>query len=122
MQANIEHQLVEAEAIQANLTEEQAEDEGQSSLLDNYDAEKMHDRMMSMATQKAQRVLKRNGREIKRLKNHAGKCLMENRFDGYAYAIKKLRDIYKQPYNDELIRTMWDTSRQSLFDIVKTAK
>ena len=70
MQANIEHQLVEAEAIQANLTEEQAEDEGQSSLLDHYDAEKMHDKMMSMATQKAQRVLKRNGREIKRLKRH----------------------------------------------------
>jgi len=122
MQANIEHQLVEAEAIQAILTEEQAEDEGQSSLLDHYDAEKMHDKMMSMATQKAQRVLKRNGREIKRLKNHAGKCLMENRFDGYAYAIKKLRDIYKQPYNDELIRTMWNTSRQSLLDIVQTAK
>ena len=73
MQANIEHQLVEAEAIQAiqaNLTEEQAEDETSSSLLDNYDAEKMHERMMSMANQKAQRVLKRNGREIKRLKRH----------------------------------------------------
>lgn len=118
MNANIEHDLVVAEGIGAEITEEETDE----SLVDQFDAEKMHERMMAEATKQAQKRLKKNDREIKRLKNHAEKCLIENNFIGYSYSIKKLRDIYKQPYNEALIKTMWETTRQTLFELVKEAQ
>lgn len=119
MNANIEHDLIVAEGTGAELAEETDVVE---SLADQFDAEKMHDRMMAEATKQAQKRLKTNRRELERLKKHAEKCLIENNFVGYSYAIKKLRDIYKQPYTEELVRSMWNTSRQALFDLVKEAQ
>ena len=120
MNANIEHDLIVAEGTGAELSDEETDQV--ESLADKFDAEKMHERMMAEATKQAQKRLKKHRKEIERLKKHAEKCLAENNFFGYSYAIKKLRDIYKQPYTEDLIKSMWNTSRQALFDLVKEAQ
>lgn len=70
------------------------------------------------ANSQAQKILKKNSREIVRLKEHAGNAVLENNFPAYKYALEKLRTIYKQPFNDEIINTMWQTSRKTVWDII----
>ena len=41
-----------------------------------------------------------------------------NNFAQYEYAIKKSRDILKQPYNDELISILWKTTRSQIEDMI----
>lgn len=86
-----------------------------------FDATALHEKMMEEATIKAHKHLKKNRKEIKRLQRHAELCLYSNNFAGYSYSIKKLRGIYKQPYNDELIKMMWSTTREALFEAVRLA-
>ena len=70
------------------------------------------------AIQKANTILKKHKREIQRLNLHAQGAVLENNFEAYKYAIKKLRDLYRQPYNDELIAAMWDTTRAQIWEII----
>lgn len=107
---------IEQRFIESNEDDQELE---LNTLEQQFDAEHIQEQLMTQANKRAQKILRKNKREINRLKNHAGKCLLENNFYGYSYAIKKLRDFYKQPYNDELIKTMWDTSRQALLKMVE---
>lgn len=66
----------------------------------------------------AQAILKKYKREIKRLNLHAQGAVLENNFDAYKYAIEKLRTIYRQPYNDELIVNMWATTRHQIWSLI----
>lgn len=115
MQGNIEHQLIENESV----------DDQSIDVLDSidgtFDATVIQDRIEAQARRKADKILKKNKREIERLKKHAGECLIKNEKFGYCYAIKKLRDIYKQPYTEELIDSMWNSSRAALLDIAHHA-
>lgn len=70
------------------------------------------------AKAKADKFLKRNKREIARLNQVAYDSVLDNNFAAYSYALKKLRDFYKQPYNDELIATQWATTRKSVWDLL----
>lgn len=70
------------------------------------------------ARKRAKKLLEKNKREIKRLKTHAANCLIEGNKTGYKYAIKKLRDFYKQPYTEELIDAMWVSSYNATRDII----
>lgn len=74
------------------------------------------------ATAQANAILKKHKREIKRLNEHAQGAVLENNFAAYSYAIKKLRDIYRQPYNDELIAQMYVTTRQQIWNIINAGK
>lgn len=117
MNCNIEHQLVEAESREID---DQCISE-LDSIDGTFDAQLIQDRLEAEAMAKAQKILKRNRKEIARLKTHAGNCVMNGNFAGYSYAIKKLRGFYKQPYNDELIKSMWDSTRAAVIDIAKDA-
>ena len=70
------------------------------------------------ATSQANAILKKNKREIKRLNEHAQAAVLENNFAAYSYAIKKLRDLYRQPYNDELIAEMYVTTRRQIWELI----
>lgn len=70
------------------------------------------------ANAQAAAILKKNKREIKRLTEHAQGAVLENNYDAYKYAIEKLRAIYRQPYNDELIATMWATTRTQIWNLI----
>ncbi|UIW11419.1 MAG: hypothetical protein [Enterobacter phage ENC7] len=71
-------------------------------------------RIEQEALRKAQKFMRKNKAELKRLHKHAENALFEGNEEQYVYAIKKMRDMLKQPYNDELIKTMWITSNQQL--------
>ena len=70
------------------------------------------------ATAQADAILKKNKREIKRLNLHAQGAVLENNYPVYEYAIKKLRKIYRQPYTDDMIAMMWETTRQQIWNII----
>ena len=74
-------------------------------------------RIEQEALHKAQKFMRKNKAEWKRLHKHAENALFEGNKEQYVYAIKKMRDMLKQPYNDELIETMWITSNQQLKDL-----
>lgn len=70
------------------------------------------------ASTQADAILKKNKREIQRLNLHAQGAVLENNYLAYEYAIKKLRKIYRQPYTDDMIATMWETTRQQIWNII----
>lgn len=74
-------------------------------------------RIEQEALRKAHKFMRKNKAEWKRLHKHAENALFEGNKEQYVYAIKKMRDMLKQPYNDELIETMWITSNQQLRDL-----
>ncbi|AZU98671.1 hypothetical protein ABNavy71_106 [Acinetobacter phage AB-Navy71] len=111
MQANIEHLFTESESRTEELEEIDA----------TFDTQAIQSRIEAQARQKAEKLIKKNKRELDRLKRHAAECLEKNNKTGYIYAIKKLRDFYRQPYTDELVESMWKSSRQALFDIAHAA-
>lgn len=107
---NTEHEFIEAD------------EQSRAEELFDPDITRMQNRIEAKAKAKAEKFLKKNRREIARLKKHAGECLLKNEKFGYCYAIKKLRDFYKQPYTEELIEQMWNSSRAAMFDIAAKAK
>jgi len=74
------------------------------------------------ATKQAAKFMRRNRREWKRLHQHAETALWEGNKEQYCYAIKKMRDMLKQPYNDALIETLWVSNKQALSDLVRDAR
>lgn len=102
---------------------EKAYDElANESVEDKFNSEEIQDKLMLDAQKKADKLIRKNKRELKRLKAHAGECVINNNYDGYAYAIKKLRKFYKQPCNDDVISIMWKTTREQMFNIINNAK
>lgn len=87
---------------------------------DDYEAAiaRMEEESEAQAEKQAISIVKKHKREIKRLNEHAQGAVLENNFEAYSYAIKKLRDLYRQPYNDELILSMWQTTRKQIWDII----
>lgn len=67
---------------------------------------------------KANKIYRKNRRELERLNKHAQEAVLENNFPAYKYAIEKSRDILRQPYTDEIILTGWQTSRKIIWDII----
>lgn len=79
---------------------------------------RMEEANAKTATEQAAAILKKNKREIKRLNEHAQGSVLENNFAAYSYAIKKLRDLYRQPYNDELIIAMYVSTRRQIWELI----
>lgn len=90
------------------------------SILDDEDGEIIQKRIESSARNRADKLIRKNKRELDRLKKHAAECLYDGNFDGYSYAIRKLRDFYRQPYTDELIVQMWNSSNAAIVDLIRS--
>ncbi|UIW13144.1 hypothetical protein Ah13A_208 [Aeromonas phage AhMtk13a] len=93
---------------------------GAEALSEVYDQNLMdlQEHLEKQAEKKAAKHLKTHGREIKRLKKHAERALFANNKEQYAYAISKLRTLYKQkqlPHSAMI--TMFETSRQQIVDM-----
>jgi len=89
---------------------------------DAYTAEEMqyHDDLAERAKKTADKILKKNKREIDRLKKHGQMCLVSGNRDGYIYAINKLRGIYRQtPVDKQTGDTLYETSRQQLIELIR---
>lgn len=73
------------------------------------------------AKKRADKILKKNRRELKRLQNHAYKCLMELNKEGYIYSIGKFRTIIKKPADRKTLEMLYETSVASVIELVKDA-
>jgi len=65
----------------------------------------------------ANRRIRKNKREIKRLHSHAQQCLIDGNKAGYMYAINKLRVISGHPVSNDILETLWKTSREQVIKI-----
>lgn len=77
------------------------------------------DTFEKQAISRANKVIKKNKRELRRLQKHAEKCLMELNKDGYTYAVGKIRTIIRQPMTQEQLEMMYETSVSSLVEMIK---
>lgn len=82
---------------------------------------KIREQVEAEAFKKAQKFVRKNTREIKRLRKHAEDALFDGNKARYVYAIKKMRDMLKQPYTDEMIDVLWKTSLNQLRDLYAQA-
>lgn len=71
-----------------------------------------------LALSRSGSILRKTHREIERLNKHAQGAVLENNYEAYAYAIRKLRGIYRQPHNDELILAGWQTTRKQVWELI----
>ena len=88
---------------------------------DEKSREEFADEVARLSKERADKILKKNKKEIARLKRHAELCLYQNNKAGYVYAISKLRGIYRQPSSDALCRVLFDTSREKIIELTKQA-
>ena len=82
------------------------------------EVEKVQAELEAKAAKKAEKILRKNAREIERLKMWAEKAIIDDNRDAYIYAIGKLRDIYKQPHTPELLAAMWVSTRQTVLSML----
>ena len=82
------------------------------------EVDKVQADLEAKAAKKAEKILRKNAREIERLKLWAEKAIIDDNRDAYIYAIGKLRDIYKQPHTPELLSAMWISTRQTVLSIL----
>lgn len=82
------------------------------------EVEKVQAELEAKAAKKAEKILRKNAREIARLKRWAEKAIIDDNRDAYIYAIGKLRDIYKQPHTPELLAAMWVSTRQTVLSML----
>ena len=82
------------------------------------EVDKVQAELEAKAAQKAEKILRKNSREIARLKRWAEQAIIDDNRDAYIYAIGKLRDIYKQPHTPELLSAMWVSTRQTVLNML----
>ena len=82
------------------------------------EVDKVQADLEAKAAKKAEKILRKNAREIERLKLWAEKAIIDDNRDAYIYAIGKLRDIYKQPHTPELLSAMWISTRQTVLSML----
>lgn len=82
------------------------------------EVDKVQAELEANAAKKAEKILRKNSREIARLKRWAEQAIIDDNRDAYIYAIGKLRDIYKQPHTPELLSAMWISTRQTVLSML----
>lgn len=82
------------------------------------EVEKVQAELEAKAAKKADKILRKNAREIARLKRWSEQAIIDDNRDAYIYAIGKLRDIYKQPHTPELLAAMWVSTRQTVLSML----
>lgn len=101
--------MTETDLLKVNEYKEQIKGD---SVVDPFEA---------VAMKRADKILKKNRREIERLKLHAEKCLFELNREGYIYAIGKIRTIIRKPLSHEALGALYDTSVERLIELAKEA-
>lgn len=77
------------------------------------------DQATEYARKAAQKRIKKQSREIARLRERAELALLTNEKEPYIYAIGKLRAIIDKPVSRDVLETLWTTSREQVEVLVK---
>ncbi|AKA61917.1 hypothetical protein Pm5461_055 [Proteus phage vB_PmiM_Pm5461] len=86
------------------------------------DVEKYEKRLQAEAEKRAEKILKKNKREINRLKTLYEESLLSGNKEQFIYALGKLRKIYKQSTEHGVLEYCYETSRKAMFKIIEEAK
>lgn len=78
----------------------------------------IEERNRRMALAQGGSFIRKHRREIERLNKLAQAAVLENNYDSYSYAIRKLRKLYRQPHTDELILAGWQTTRKQVWELI----
>ncbi len=97
---------------------EALEDELNTELSAEEIQQRYEDNLAEQALDQTSSILRKNRREIERLNKHAQVAVLENNYQAYAYAIRKLRGIYRQPFTEEMIYIGWQTTRKTVWEII----
>lgn len=116
MNLDYERQIQESEAVIEALME--ANEKTDTTPFEDEIAE-LEKRNEQRAIKEASKILRKNKREIARLKTHMEKCIYTNNFVGYEYAVLKLRKIYKIKGSGNDIKVLFNTTRSTLLNLVK---
>lgn len=82
--------------------------------------EKLRIEREAIIKKEAERRVKKHHREIKRLRKHAEACLLANNKQGYIYSVAKLRTITGNTVSDDILETLWTTSREEVLRIINS--
>lgn len=77
------------------------------------------DPMLVEAQKRADKVIKKNKRELDRLRKHANHCLLTLNKDGYIYSIGKIRQIIKKPLSYDELGVLYDTSLERIVQLAR---
>ncbi|QHJ78893.1 MAG: hypothetical protein [Caudoviricetes sp.] len=83
---------------------------------------KIADEMIAIGHKRLQKQLKRNKREIERLGLLAKEALINNNKDSYLYAIGKVRKLVGKPVSDDIMDSLWVTSRERVVQMIQEAQ
>ncbi|WDS61602.1 hypothetical protein [Cronobacter phage vB_Cdu_VP8] len=84
--------------------------------------QQMFEAIRERAEAQAAAELKKNGKEIDRLKKLAEGAVLENNFESYKYAIEKLRTFYHMQNNDTLTLELWKSTRKQIWEIIQAGQ
>ncbi|CAL9973971.1 hypothetical protein VPHD479_0176 [Vibrio phage D479] len=82
-------------------------------------AQQMQAERAAMVEKQTNRYMRKNAREIKRLRAHAEKCLLDENKEGYIYAVGKLRKIIGKEVSRDVLETMYETSLEEVVKIIQ---
>lgn len=120
---NIEHAYDLSTLRQNDEDENGPELSLKEQLLGIKDSDETKASIADQAVEQAEKHIKKHQKEIDRLNAHAEKCLFEDNYEGYHYAVNKLRVIYKQDeLTKEVSKQLYTFTRNELIKLIEKAK
>lgn len=80
----------------------------------------MGDELIKLGQKRAMKVLTKNKREIQRLEKLGHEALATGNGESYKYAVGKIRKIIGKPVDDDILESLWKTSREQIVQIIKS--
>lgn len=80
--------------------------------------EETQQKIKEQAEKKANKILRKNRHEVRRLKDLYGKSLIEGNKEQFMYVLEKLRRLCKQPVSNDILEYCWKTSSEAISEVV----
>lgn len=91
----------------------------ESAIRESSITKEMGDELVKMGQKRAMKVLTKNKREIKRLEKLGHEALAYGNAESYKYAVGKIRQIIGKPVDDDILESLWKTSREQIVELLK---
>lgn len=89
-----------------------------TDIIDNETQKRYEAEIKSQAEHKADKILKKNRLELRRLKKQYEESLLTGNKEMFKYTLGKLRTIYKQQVTEDILELCWKTSRETIQGII----
>lgn len=91
----------------------------ESAIRESSLSKEIGDELIRMGQKKAQKILTKNKHEIKRLEILAKEALFYGKKESYTYAVGKIRKIIGKPVDQDILDTLYKTSREQVLEIFR---